>query len=82
MVKENASELQTSLKSAWTETEELQNQVTEQNVIIKPLNTKVDNLQLRLDSEKQKRLHLKSSNYLNALKLFSLITSEIFQLTR
>ena len=57
MVKENANELQTSLKSAWTETEELQKQVSEQNVIIKSPTTKIDNLQLRLDSEKQKRLH-------------------------
>ena len=58
MVKENANEIQTSLNSAWTEIEDLQKQVSEQNVIIKSLNTNVDNLQLRLDSEKQKRLHL------------------------
>ena len=58
MVKENANKIQTSLNSAWTEIEDLQKQVSEQNVIIKSLNTKVDNLQLRLDSEKQKQLHL------------------------
>ena len=58
IIKENANELQTSVKWAWTEIEELQKQVSEQKIIIKSLNTKVDNLLLRLDSEKQKRLHL------------------------
>ena len=69
MVKENSNEIQTSLKSAWTEIEDLEKQVSEQNVIIKSLNTKVDNLQLRLDSEKQKRLHLDAYSRRENLRL-------------
>ena len=76
MVKENANEIQTSLNSASTEIENLQKQVSEQNVIIKSLNTKVDNLKLRLDSEKQKRLHLDAYSRHENLRLIGVPEEE------
>ena len=76
MVKENANEIQTSLNSAWTEIEDLQKQVSEQNVIIKSLNTKVDNLQLLLDSGKQKRLHLDAYSCRENLRLIGVPEEE------
>ena len=76
MAKENADEILTSLNSAWTEIEDLQKQVSEQNVIIKSLNTKVDNLQLRLDSEKQKQLHLDAYSRRENLRLIGVPKEE------
>ena len=76
IVKENANEIQTSLNSAWTEIEDLQKQFSEQNVIIKSLNTKVDNQQLLLDSEKQKRLHLDAYSRRENLRLIGVPEEE------